>query len=118
MLLAPAGNGADAMGTNGVVFPEVLAAAFERANGICECIGGGCPALSHRPDVNRCFAVLRSFETCHFFTVRRFVDRTDPENIVALCAACAESPRKSAERIAVTSGAAAPAEALDADARS
>ena len=79
--------------------PDALALAFERAGGVCECIGGGCPALTHRPDINRCFGALRNRESTFFFTVRRFADRTDSENIVAICASCAESPRKNTERV-------------------
>jgi len=82
---------------------EVLAAAFERAAGVCECIGGGCPALTHRPGVNRCSAPLRSTLTTSFFTVARFADRTDPENIYAVCPACAENPRRHAQRVLTAS---------------
>ncbi len=78
---------------------RAIAAAFERAAGVCECIGGGCPALTHRPGVNRCFGTLRGRDTSFFFTVARFADRTDPENIIVLCSTCAENPRKNAERI-------------------
>jgi len=76
-----------------------LATAFDRAAGVCECIGGGCPALTHRPGVNRCFGTLNGRASAFFFTVARFADRTDPENIMVLCAMCAENPRKNAERI-------------------
>lgn len=79
--------------------PDALAKAFERAGNVCECIGGGCPSLTHRPDINRCFGVLSSRETTFFFTVRRFADRSDPDNIIAVCPSCAESPRKNTERI-------------------
>jgi hypothetical protein len=82
-----------------VTISEALAAAFERSEGTCECIGGGCPALSHRPDVNRCFGSLRSIEHTFFFTAARFADRTDPANLVAMCAACGATPRKNAERV-------------------
>lgn len=81
--------------------PDAITLAYERARGVCECIGGGCPALTHRPGVNRCFGVLRNRDTTFFFTVARFADRTNPENIEAICTACAESPRKNSERIVV-----------------
>lgn len=82
-----------------MTIPDALATALSRAAGVCECIGGGCPALTHRPDVNRCFGTIRSRETAHFFTARRFGDRNDPDDIVVLCPLCAESPRKNSERI-------------------
>jgi hypothetical protein len=78
---------------------EALAAAFARAGGTCECIGGGCPSLTHRPGVNRCSAGLNAIETTAFLAASRFADRSDPENIVALCTACAESPSRQSRRI-------------------
>jgi hypothetical protein len=78
---------------------DALGFAFERAAGFCECIGGGCPSLTHRPGVNRCAAPLGSLATASFFTAARFADRTDPDNIYAVCTACAESPRRHGKRL-------------------
>jgi hypothetical protein len=86
-------------GDTPVTDAEALALAFERAAGVCECIGGGCPALTHRPGVNRCSAPLRAAHATAFFTVARFADRTNPENIFAVCPACAENPRRHAQRL-------------------
>lgn len=78
---------------------EALALAFERAAGVCECIGGGCPSLTHRPGVNRCSAPLRAAYATSFFMVARFADRSDPESIYAVCRPCAESPRRKGKQI-------------------
>jgi hypothetical protein len=78
---------------------EALVLAFERAAGFCECIGGGCPSLTHRPGVNRCASLLGAIEATSYFTVSRFADRTDPENLCAVCSACAESPRRQGQRV-------------------
>ncbi len=78
---------------------EALATAYARADGFCECIGGGCPSLTHRPGVNRCASTLGLLHNAFFFTVSRFADRTDPENLAVVCAACAESPRRQGQRL-------------------
>jgi hypothetical protein len=89
---------------------QALAAAFARAGGTCECIGGGCPSLSHRPGINRCSTPLHAVHTTSFFSISRFADRSDPENITAVCAACAESPRRQGQRIAAPAAAAGSAD--------
>ena len=81
---------------------EALAAAFARAEGTCECIGGGCPSLTHRPGVNRCSSILNAVATTAFLAASRFADLTDPENIIAFCSACAESPRRQSQRISTS----------------
>jgi hypothetical protein len=48
--------------------------------------------------VNRCSSLLRP-ETMSFFAVSRFADRTDPDNVYALCPACAANPRRAGHRI-------------------
>jgi hypothetical protein len=82
-----------------VTIEEALSAAYDRAAGVCECIGGGCPSRTHRPGVNRCSAPLRTFASTCFFAAARFADRTDPENIYAVCRNCADSPRRQGQRI-------------------
>jgi hypothetical protein len=84
-----------------VTVDEAVARAFDRAAGVCECIGGGCLSLTHRPGVNRCAAALSAFGTTAFFAVSRFADRTDPENLYAVCGACAENPRRQGQRVPV-----------------
>jgi hypothetical protein len=80
---------------------EILTLAFERAAGVCECIGGGCPSFTHRPGVNRCSEWLRTVHMVSFFAVSRFADLTDPDNIAALCSACGENPRRAGHRLTV-----------------
>ncbi len=83
---------------------DALELAYARAAGFCECIGGGCRAITHQPGVNRCTAPLALIDSATFFVIAPFADRSDPENVLALCSACAESPRRRGRRIVRAAG--------------